>query len=317
MKILFRNLSLFVLLFVISCNQNGNEKKNTPIEPNLNYELAYNISQAKYLTKPDTVFLGELASTQYIAAVFETDLMNKKIIILSNFANTWQEQDIVNDLYGIVDVQFVTIDSLDYLFYADESYGNTMGGITFTLRELNSKKDYSILFNGYVGKYDKMEPIKVKVKNKKNILSFLEAKVASSPFVFKQSSSDYDLDNPSNYDKKWNILNSGLRENLNANRNIFWGIKFPEYQENLFTIINHGSEVMKIENPNYIIISYFKDNVIGYDKINKKYFGIWVPETTYDWISKLDFKSEHNLIITEQDEYYYSIDLKTKKIMKL
>lgn len=315
MKLNFTLLTLFFVLLFISCSQTNNGNLNSSIK--LNYELAYKIAQVENLSQPDTVFIGELGQNQYIAALFTTDSWDKRIKVLHHFAETWQEEDTFPILDHIVDFKFAHIDSLDYVFYAEESAGNSLGAISFTLRELNSKTNYTILFRGEIGKYDEMLPINENVKRKKSILHYLETKAASSKFVYKQNISDYDLENPSNYMKKWEILNSGLQRKLKENPRKIFDIKFPEYQNNIFTILNHGPEVLTIENTKYIIKSYHKNDVIGYDKNTNKYFVIWVPKNKFQWIEKLEFLSESFLLMTEFGSDSFNLDLKDKVILRL
>ena len=316
MKNKIKLIVLLLTLLINSCNNEQIEQKTDSLKANLNYETAFNIVQNKYLITPDTVVFAELNGTKYLSFVKKEEF-NRKIYILSNFADTWQEVEIINGLFNVVDLRLTSIDSIDYVFYADESSGNTMGLITFVLRKIETKEEYFISFDGYAYQYDRLGPVSKRLKAKKNILKYLEERAKESPYVYNPSPSDYNVNLYTNYDKKWNILNAGLRENLLNNSNATYDIQFPYYYENLFDSLGHGIKIKKVENNKYIIISYFKDNVIGYDKIKKKYFALWIPDLIYNWIENLELDDEHILIMELTSEFKYKVDLLNKKIKRI
>jgi hypothetical protein len=304
MKLYLKILYLLSFLIFISCSEER-QKEN---KQGLDYKTAYSICQIKYLENPDTVFYSKIKPF-YIAAVIKKDFFNSEIKVLYNFADTWQTIDIIKDLYGVVDIEFVSVDSNDYILIVHESYGNAFGMVEFKLHNLETKKEYSISFDGEVRNYDQLSPIDLELKKEKNLLKILEDKAAKSSLVYKKKLSDYDLNANINCDNKWRILNKGLINNLSEQSNTSFPIKFPEYNENLF----QQDGICKAENSYYIVNSYFKSSVIGYDKKKKKYFVIWVPESRYDWINYLEFKSDSIILLG----YQYLIDINKKVIKRI
>jgi hypothetical protein len=71
------------------------------------------------------------------------------------------------------------------------------------------------------------------------------------------------------------------------------------------------------ENDQYKIRSYFKGSVLAFDKKNKEYFALWVPDSTYSWVSDLKFLNPQMIILTDHSSDIYKIDLEKLRILRV
>jgi hypothetical protein len=238
----------------------------------------------------------------YVIGVYEKPndevITGKDTVIstLSRVAGNWQEvtQSIAkNDAEGQElrkDFEFVTIDGAKYLYFSRQlihqgSMYNGLGFIEFILYAPLEKQFAALDYSGEVREFDKDGmPLKiagqfdnlVEFKNKPQLLKFLESKAEKCQLIYRLTAQDTDINNVKNFDKKW------LRENPDAyaTREDAWtSITFNEYSEKLFSatpVPDSNDEIT--ENQHYIISTPFAGPVLGYDKVNKKYFVIWIPE---------------------------------------
>ncbi|OQY72258.1 MAG: hypothetical protein B6D44_10490 [Ignavibacteriales bacterium UTCHB2] len=294
---------LFCEFFISSCSKEVTENKK--IVPSLNYFEAFSIYQNKYLIKPDTIYISN--SNQYFAGE-DTDNM----IVLKSFGNTWQEQYRFDKFSGrrMHEVDWTEIDSIPYIYFVNEDAGNATGSVTFYLTSLADIEDnYSISFYGAIGKYDVMaNPPSQKLKSQPKLLSYLEGKISKSNAIYRPSPEDLDINNPKNCERKWLVENQYIYENAKHSSERSLAINFIFYDENLFTDIGHGSEISSVENELYIVKSFFKDNVISFDKKRTQYFVVWVPEFPHDCIQEIEFESS-SVIVLKNDFEEYKIDL--------
>jgi len=87
---------------------------------------------------------------------------------------------------------------------------------------------------------------------------------------------------------EWMIKNRGIKNGI---------VKISEYDGK---IPYKASEVTRIENEQYLFITYFKGPVYRYDKKKNKHAIVYAPEFEYDWCDKLSLDSM-NLIIELRD----------------
>lgn len=301
-------LNFLLLILVLNSCSEVKEKNNTDIT--ISNEEAFSIFQSQYLLKPDTVYLPNFAG--YMAA--ENDDV---LLVLKSFGGTWQEQYRHQKFIQEINHEFdwAMIDSIPYLFYAIESAGNASGVVTFNLISLENNKEHSISFGGNIGEYGSMYPISNELKNQKSLLAYLEKKVAQSELVYHPTKEELDIDNPKNYAKKWRVENQNIYEKLKLSNGPL-KIIFPNYESNLFDEVRHGSLNCSEENEMYIIKSYFKDDVIGHNKNNNKYFTVWVPEYLYDHIQFIKFRTP-SVILLKNDSEAYEINFDDQSIINI
>jgi hypothetical protein len=314
MKFFISRLFFFSALLLTFCDDNKNKEFSKEKDPPLQYEQAFQIVQNKYLIAPDSVFIGAL-NKNYIAAIINEEDYHHKLVVVNMFAGTWQEIIKIEDLESIEEVEFVVLDDREFLYYCVGFSGSSAGSVSFILLSIESNEEYSLTFSGPHGHYDEMSIEPDELKNNKQIFTFLENKASLSDQVYKPSKFDLDMSLPINYYKQWELLNPYIRNKLENEKNEYVELKMPEYDADLFSIVSNTEEA-KIENKKFIIISYFKKDVIAYNKTIKKYFVVWIPETDYSWVSKLEFLTEYEIFMTARDDSY-KVDLKNKKIMML
>lgn len=79
------------------------------------------------------------------------------------------------------------------------------------------------------------------------------------------------------------------------------------YKENLFDI-SGGTETV-LENQNYYLTSYFRGDVIGFDKQKKLYFPIIVESCAHFCNKEIEFINDHSIKITYEDDKSWELDL--------
>ncbi len=79
------------------------------------------------------------------------------------------------------------------------------------------------------------------------------------------------------------------------------------YKENLFDI--SGGTEASLENQNYYLTSYFRGDVIGFDKQKKRYFPIIVESCAHFCNKEIEFVNDHTIKITYEDDKSWELDL--------
>ncbi|MCU7490547.1 MAG: hypothetical protein HF312_02690 [Ignavibacteria bacterium] len=305
-----------LLFFFISGSENIKSAERPSASLNITYKVAKQIVENKYECEPDTVFISNLSLKRAIIAVINPEPLREKLIILTEFANNWQEEICIDllDLPKIEDAEIVKLGNVEYVYYC--ATGCTKGGCfaDFNLVSIPKMEEYSIDFLGEnIGEYDEMSQIDPNLKNNKKLLGYLEKKVTLSKIFHKKSAAELDINYFKNYKKKWRIKNSHIYSLLTSIKGTC-EIVFPHYTADLFNTVKHGDIWDKIENSKYIIISFYKDNIIGYDKIKKSYFVIWVPEDPYSWLPNVKFVSDNIIKMFESEDDPYIVDLEKNTI---
>lgn len=309
----------FVLLIMFSSCQNSKTEDYKPAQDTIktqapDYAVIKNIVEEKYLKRADKVIYQEFNNEKFIAAV-HLDPPMSTIFVLKEFAGTWQETTNI-DCIDFVDMSFATINSCPYLYYCYTSNGNVIGSVNFVLLNLNNKKEYSIAFEGPVGKYESLEDIPGELKNQPDILNFLKNKAAASPLVVKTSLTD-DGSRETNYRKDWQIANEHIYKQMSYNYDIWYDLTAKQYDINILGNLDEGSIAAKAESNKYSITSVFKGNVIAYNKKSGKYIPIWLPEDLYQWIDGLKMKNSGTVILSKNNEELYEINIDKMKIHSL
>ncbi|MDM1062503.1 hypothetical protein HXZ62_08000 [Empedobacter falsenii] len=171
----------------------------------------------------------------------------------------------------------------------------------------NIKENYKLTYTGYLspicdecikGDFEKNNLPK-EIEN--SLLDF----VKTSSLIFQKTNKKEDT--YKDYEDKWQMDNN-LDGHFGAgNLEPLHKIYSTYYKENLFKI--GGSSSTKIENDDYIINSYFRGNLIGYDKNKKVYFPILVESCSYSCDKKIEFVNSNTIKIEYEDSIEYEIDL--------
>ena len=151
------------------------------------------------------------------------------------------------------------------------------------------------------------------LENTPDILKFLEEKALSSNLLPSPSKDSFDLTDYKNFGKKWEIDNPNILTVWDVGaKTTIESLNTTYYKQNLFDI-NNGSLNSEIENNQYLIRSFFRGNVIGFDKRREKYFPIWIEGCSHGCNKDLSFLDEVTLQIeySEADNQKIIINLET------
>lgn len=236
---------------------------------------------------------------------------------LSKFANTWRiefQKTIIKEEFSYCefynDFDIIKIEDKSYLYFLYDlsPMGNAVNYVDLNFALL-SLKDYKLTELDYGGEpnYDKNDNLKYikgdftnldKLSSKPDILKFLENKAGKSSLIYRATKKDLDMNNADNYEKKWQIDNSKIKDVFSVMENTLdVPLKTTYYEQNIFpSDQNYISS--KIENSKFRIISLFRNNILGFDKTKKKFFPIWVETCMHGCNKEIKFINSSTLQIT-------------------
>ena len=296
-----------IFLSLASCkNQTEDDKKLTnqqSFNHTISEEQAKNIFLDVIRKEPLLCEPVVVNSDEYIIGVINqsTSAFEKyNFIVLHKFANKWQKK--LSKIYG-EDFKYITpIDTFQLVYIEKEPYiyfqllenfvGTAVAGfsiISFNLFDISTGQFLSLLYEGRDKDENTVEGEFTNTGEFNNtplILNFLEENAAKSRVIYRPTDEDLNLDNPKNYEKKWQVDNSNIPDIYNANG----------YEEGTLKLTYYTNELMpfaeakeRIENSIFIIVTYFRNNVIGYDKTRKKYFPIWIESCNHCCNKEISF----------------------------
>ena len=128
-----------------------------------------------------------------------------------------------------------------------------------------------------------------------------------SPYIYHPTAAEKNAEHYKNYREKWQKDN-GVDSAFGAG---FIGemdeVFSTCYQENLFEI-NGGSE-STIENGRFLLMSYFRGDLIAYDKLKKLYFPVIVESCTHFCNKEIEFVDDYTIKITYEDLDSWELNL--------
>ena len=133
----------------------------------------------------------------------------------------------------------------------------------------------------------------------------------NSKLIYQQQTKDKNRYYHLNYETKWNDDNQADNAWGAGYSYIQTSIKSTYYKTNLFQL-NHGIVNDSIESERFILVNYFRGNIIGYDKINNLYFPLLI-ESCFNFCNKsIAFFDQDSLRIFYNEggdiEYRISMD---------
>jgi hypothetical protein len=286
--------------------------------------------------KPILCKFFEFDKKEFILGFYEktTGYLGKiqHLSVLYRFADTWQQYlDVCLDEYECLSeisnsLKIIIHEKNAYFYferlihYIGTAY-NGQGTIEFTVFDIENKSISKLVYEGTYradaleGQFDFTQ---LEKSPKSYIYKFILEEEASKSKNIYRHPKDYNLDSPKNNIEKWNIENPDFY-NFNRGRvnfflydeNIFWDF------ENYVNIESYKSNTSNVENERFLITYYFAGPILAFDKTDKKYFVILVPEgygAGGSWgirsINKVIFVNEQK-IYAKNDYEEYEIDLST------
>ncbi|MEI8202455.1 MAG: restriction endonuclease [Bacteroidota bacterium] len=257
---------------------------------------------------------------------------------LSKFAGAWRVE-IMEQIFKaefiycnfFEDFEIITINFIPYLYfnYCLSPMGNAINynEIYFSLMSLKDFQQVTLNYGGipfydnegnskYIkGDFSNLEEL----NNKPEILNYLERKASKCSLIYRATKKDLELNTPENFIKKWKIDNPKIKSVWEVNENtIEESIVITFYDVSIFPK-ETNSIFQEIENDNYKIVAIFRNNILGYDKFQRKFFPIWVESCSHGCNKNISFIEDNILKITysEANDQNIIINLseKTYKII--
>lgn len=206
--------------------------------------------------------------------------------------------------------QPLNIDSKPYFYFSDrESY---MGkavleeNVLFHLISLSELFDYQLVYSGkggfqcedcIIGDFAASKALTAN----RRLYDLMMGLADKSKLIYHKGEKDKDPYSWLNYETKWNEDNQTDNSYGAGHGDINAPVKTTYYKTNLFAL-NQGGVTDSIANEDYIVVSYFRSNLIGYDKKKQLYFPILVESCNYSCAKTLHFIDAHRISIQYEDE---------------
>jgi hypothetical protein len=210
-------------------------------------------------------------------------------------------------------IRTVQVGSKPYVYFEarEEFMGKaiTERHVVFYLTSLKDGKAYALGYTGHndfkceeclVGTFDADQG---EWKGPAAVYEALIAQSASSKLIYHPGPDDEDLYAWQHYETKWTADNGyGPDENALGAGHIdpHTPIHSTYYTTDLFRL-NRGSAVDSIENEHYKVISYFRSNLVSYDKQKKLYFPVIIEGCNYSCSKDIALLSQDRIRIRYED----------------
>jgi|GEM_PF-2873359 hypothetical protein len=207
-------------------------------------------------------------------------------------------------------LQTLTIDGKPYFHFATQQ--TYMGKavleqmVLFYLVDMDAGKGYTLTYTG-LNDFKCEECIngsftaKNEWKGPAGLYDTLIALSSKSKLIYHPGSEDADPYAWQNYESKWEKNNQADNIFGAGHASLTIPIHTTYYTTNLFAL-NKGSVTDSVENEHYTVVSYFRSNLIGYDKQKRLYFPIVIEGCNYDCNKALQLDEASKLLITYEDE---------------
>lgn len=227
---------------------------------------------------------------------------------LSKFANAWRieykhpifKQDFTYCTF-LDNSEIVYISQKHYLYftYHVSPMGNAINrtSLYFSLFSLDGFNLINLIYEGEPS-YDlegNLKQIKGsfialdKFKNHQAQLEYLEGEASKSNLIYRASDQDLTFDSINNFSKKWQIDNAGIKSVWDVKENTSKASLNTTYYKKDIFLLNQSSVTASVENDHYKVTSFFRGNILGYDKSKENYFPIWVESCLHGCNKDISF----------------------------
>lgn len=215
----------------------------------------------------------------------------------------------------------VEIENSPYIYF---SYTTSYQGaaiidhyVVFVLVNMDDLSNYSLVYEGRY-KYFKCDDCidgdfleNDLAKKHPSILAKLKELSKSSKFIYQRTSKDDNMHYHLNYETKWNSDNTANYAYGAGYSEIEAPIWSTHYKTNLFDL-NMGEATKNTENDRYVLNTYFRGNIIGFDKNTKLYFPLFIESCVIGCDKEIELFDNDSLRIsyTEGGDMEYRISMK-------
>ncbi len=175
----------------------------------------------------------------------------------------------------------------------------------------NPKEAYSLLYSGFADatcdgciKGSFAEDPDLPEFARKELLKLAK----KSTFIYQPSDAEKKISDYRNYRQKWqedNTRDSNYGAGYEGEMDTIYS---TYYKEDLFALSQSTAE--EIENEYYIIKSFFRGDLLAYDKKKKKYFPVIVESCAHFCNKEVDFETDHVIKISYEDNRSWTLDLR-------
>lgn len=268
------------LLYKTNNKDNTEEIRITAYEPSEN---------DKYLLSGNKNFI---LVSKYLKEGNEFKLIKKDTLISNEYTYA---------VIGKESFQKVTLKDQEYtLLSVNEVYQGTAvteQTVSFIMLDTKTLKTYTLMYSGEISLRSKEsidgEFIENKILDSKpEIKKILYEFANKSKWIFHTLK---DLHHYSNYVQKWETDNNAINHLANGYSGIADTIYSTYYKDNLFNFTGKYDEEESIENDNFKIVSFFRGNIIAFDKRKQLYFPIYTETCITGCDKKIRFVSENSI----------------------
>lgn len=182
----------------------------------------------------------------------------------------------------------------------------------WAINKNNVKENYNLMYSGYPNAFCD-ECIKgdftenSKLNSNKSIKNILYQFAEKSKLIYHPTISEKNPANYKNYPEKWEKDNGQDVHFGAGNIGELSTIYSTYYKKDLFSI--SGEPEAFIENNLYKLGTYFRGDLLAYDKKKRLYFPVIVESCAHFCNKKIEFINDHTIKITYEDDSFYELDL--------
>lgn len=237
---------------------------------------------------------------------------DKITIIVSKYRKNKESLKITQQVTLLVsEFNYINIDShflrkkiqgIDYFLFALKESpmgnGDPSSYLSYIMINTNNLQFYKL---GYIGEYtlrsgDSIDGDFTKDKTLESnttVYNELYQFASKSKWIYKPTEKEKDINYYKNFEQKWYKDNNHEDEETSASSTI----TSTYYTENLFKFNGFYDDDQVIENADFKIVSYFRHNIIAYDKNKKLYFPVIVGSCAHGCNKEIKFVSENEIEI--------------------
>ncbi|CAA9202174.1 hypothetical protein FLA105534_03958 [Flavobacterium bizetiae] len=273
-------LDSLALLYKTTNKENTEEIRITAYEPSEN---------DKHFLVGDKNFI---LVSKYLKEGNEFKLIKKDTLI----SNEYNYTEIGKESF-----QKTTIKNQEYILLSiRESYQGTAvteQTVSFIMLNTQTLKSYTLMYAGEISLRSKQsidgEFIDSKILDSEpEIKKVLYEFANKSKLIFHISK---DENHYTNYVQKWETDNNSINHLANGYSGIPDTIYSTYYKDDLFNFTGDYNKSESIENNNFKIVSFFRGNIIAFDKNKKLYFPIYTETCVTGCDKKIKFVSENSI----------------------
>lgn len=323
---------LFCLILLFSCKEKKENVVNTSDLKTENStsdsQISDSIANVSILTKKNIegFFRVFVKSNEPRGKYFYADTLNiliaENYIIKNNKFIKTKSSTLLEGEWNYLEIDSANlyiqkINNVDFQFISanDSFQGKAIPeqSVHFWMINTNNVSEYyELIYSGYPNNLC-TECIKGNFVGNKNLDKNPSVKKAiydfakKSKLIYQKTNDEKKISHFKNFRDKWQQDNQA---------EINWGAGYggemdevfsTYYKENLFDI-SGGTETV-LENKNYYLTSFFRSDLIGFDKQKKLYFPIIVESCAHFCNKEIEFVNDHTIKITYEDDKSWELDL--------